>query len=778
MFTIDASSEERAKTSFSQIAIKGGGEHHKRAGMNWLSNLQEPWLLIIDNADDPDLDPETLIPESKMGHILVTTRNPAHRVLGTVGKGSFSFSGLEPDAACILLLRAIGEETSRDSQKQSSAKTIAEMLGYLPLALVHAGKTIRSRRSSLQDFIPWFKRTRQRVLHARVSPTRLQKPRAKDSVHDIDVFATYELLYRDLVETGTPESAIAIELLNMFAFFHRDDIREDILFKAAINPSLEKKARESMSSKTNGSTLGQIFLRRRLKELYVYLFKLTRGPPVIPHVLRNIEDLEAVYEDQIRAALSELSARSLIIYNDLDRSYYIHPLVHIWIRERPEMKTSEQAIWCQAAATTLARAIVLPIGGLGNTKEDAEFRRSLLNHVRCVQKCQKDIQQQMTRNSKRSKSRFWFAPDETLDDRQAGQLARFSIVYADCGYLQDAERLQKQAKEFFCNLLGPEHPVSCLLQIALSRTYWVLGRPGEAAQLQEAVVAMHCKSKGAESHEALSVMDMLGSSYFMQGRFTDALDLHEKALAGMKKTLGEECAESMKAKMNVGLMHSKFFRFDIAKPMLEEASRALSGSLGSDHPDTLIALENLAVVYGKLDRNFVERAHVIMLDVLEKRKLQLGREHPYTLLAMCNLVQIKASLGDFRVAEEIMHEGLAVAERNLGQLHIGTLYGRSQLGELLRLEGRLEEAECILEDTIEKYAHTAAAKNEEHADRLIAMQSLVECCREQGKIEKAISITGRAMEGLRVLGGLDHPFRLKLEGKLKELQAGQNTRGT
>ena len=365
-----------------------------------------------------------------------------------------------------------------------------------------------------------------------------------------------------------------------------------------------------------------------------------------------------------------------------------------------------------------------------------------------------------------------------MDDRQAGQLARFSIVYADCGYLQDAERLQKQAKEFFCNLLGPEHPVSCLLQIALSRTYWVLGRPGEAAQLQETVVAMHCKSKGAESHEALSVMDMLGSSYFMQGRFTDALDLHEKALAGMKKTLGEECAESMKAKMNVGLMHSKFFRFDIAKPMLEEASRALSGSLGSDHPDTLIALENLAVVYGKLDRNFVERAHVIMLDVLEKRKLQLGREHPYTLLAMCNLVQIKASLRDFRVAEEIMHEGLAVAERNLGQLHIGTLYGRSQLGELLRLEGRLAEAECILEDTIEKYAHTAAAKNEEHADRLIAMQSLVECCREQGKIEKAISITRRAMEGLRVLGGLDHPFRLKLEGELKELQAGQNTRGT
>ena len=730
--------------------------------------MEEPWLLIIDNADDPTLDPETLFPESERGHILITTRNPAHKVYGTVDSGSFHFAGLEPDAACTLLLRATGDSQIYDTQKKSSVITIADILGYLPLALIHAGKCIRSHRCSLQDFIPYFSRTRQRVLSSRKTSANVEKAKTKASHYDIDIFATYELLYKDLVETNTSESANAIELLHMFAYFHRENIREEILLKAARNPLLEKRARESKSQHIENN-FDRVTISRMFKDIYVYLFKMTRGPSVVPHILRDIDNLEDIHEDQIRAALSELSARSLIIEDSKDRSYYIHPLVHIWIRERPEMRTSEQAIWCQAAATTLARAINLPLDGIGDTEEDAEFRRSLLNHVRHVQKCQKEIQRQMARNSQKSKFRFCHATGERLDDRQAGQIARFSIVYTESGFMKDAEHLQNKAKKYFCNLLGVDHPVSCLLQIALSRTYWILGRPKEAAYLQEAVLDVYYKSKGAESHEALRVMDMLGCSYSQQARFTDALNYHKLAHEGMRRILGDDCAETMKAKMNVGMAHSTFFRYDLARTMLKEASTDLSKKLGSDHPDSLVAQENLAVIYLKIDDGFVEQAHKIMQDVLTKRKLKLGREHPYTLLAMCNLARIKANLGECKEAENIMREGLAIAERNLGSLHIGTLFGRSHLGEMLRLEERFEEAENVLKDTIEKYTQMAAARNEEHSDRLIAMQSLIKCYRQQHKNKEAISLLQKAMDSLVVIGGLNHPFKLRLEEQLKEL---------
>jgi hypothetical protein len=47
---------ETAKDSFAKVGKVGGLEATESAGKYWLSQLEEPWLLIIDNADNPDLD--------------------------------------------------------------------------------------------------------------------------------------------------------------------------------------------------------------------------------------------------------------------------------------------------------------------------------------------------------------------------------------------------------------------------------------------------------------------------------------------------------------------------------------------------------------------------------------------------------------------------------------------------------------------------------------------------------------------------------------------------
>jgi len=47
-------------------------EATQNAGRHWLSNLEEPWLLIINNADDSSLDLPSLFPEGERGHVLVT----------------------------------------------------------------------------------------------------------------------------------------------------------------------------------------------------------------------------------------------------------------------------------------------------------------------------------------------------------------------------------------------------------------------------------------------------------------------------------------------------------------------------------------------------------------------------------------------------------------------------------------------------------------------------------------------------------------------------------
>jgi hypothetical protein len=73
IFTIRATSAETAKDSFARIGKIGGLEDTESAGKYWLSQLEEPWLLIIDNADNPDLELTGFFPEGDRGHILITT---------------------------------------------------------------------------------------------------------------------------------------------------------------------------------------------------------------------------------------------------------------------------------------------------------------------------------------------------------------------------------------------------------------------------------------------------------------------------------------------------------------------------------------------------------------------------------------------------------------------------------------------------------------------------------------------------------------------------------
>ena len=121
VFWIDASSHERIKQTFAQIAKFGEVKPNQNAAMHWLSNLGEGWLLIIDNADDTSIDLEQYFPKGNRGCVLVTTRNPAHKIHGNVGPGYFAFQEMEGDDANALLLRAAHQPEPWDADSSSWA---------------------------------------------------------------------------------------------------------------------------------------------------------------------------------------------------------------------------------------------------------------------------------------------------------------------------------------------------------------------------------------------------------------------------------------------------------------------------------------------------------------------------------------------------------------------------------------------------------------------------------------------------------------------------------
>ena len=781
IFWINASSDELAKQTFQDIAKIGGVADNVSAAKHWLSNLKHPWLLIIDNADNPQVKLDHYFPEGERGHILLTTRIPAHRDYGTVGSQFCHFEGLDENDGNDLLLKAASKPLPPDSLTQRLATSITQALGSLPLALIHAGKAIKRGLCNLDDYLRYHKIERQRVRDAQSKGFLISDD------NYINVYSTSAINFQGIVRKATAESKEgrteakdAIQLLQMFCFFHRENIRLEILTKAIAYPKIEQK--QEMEEKQRGATENPGLKRRSWAQLFkdmavdaALILSKDRTPPVLPDVLRDDDGFDRDNEVRLRAALNELTQLSLITYNENDDNYYMHPVVHLWARERPEFSTMEQAIWCQAAITALAQCILLP--PLANTADDERFRHDLLPHVDHVRERQEEIQDTISRNRRKSRRPDWLFGRSIKTRTQITQLARFSRVYAQCGRWDEAKMLQLEVKDFVTPR-GPEHPSTIRIKLALAGTYWQLGQGNEAAEMQSQVLQAHINLFGEEHPDTLKVMDVLGESRWQQGQFTKSLELHERAFNGMSRRLGPDHEDTLKAADNLGRAHATFWRMEKARELHTMAVTGMkdNSKLGPMHLDTLVAMDHLALAYLEINPNEynsgedLDRAHELLVEVLTSRAKKLGKEHPYTLWAAANLARVKGAQGKLVEAESDMRVGLMIATRNLGPQHIGTLFGKLHLGNNLLRQERIPEAIELLREVADGHRHMASANNGEHPDRVSALHHLSICYNKQGKQDEAVRACEEAIQGLAAIGGQAHPYMKQLVGILEGLR--------
>ena len=308
------------------------------------------------------------------------------KVHGTIGPRHYQFSELEENESIELLLKAADESPPWSPATLESSKGICRTLGHLPLALVHAGKTILARQCTLENYPSFFKK----------NWTRIRKTRGSNDARPISdanaaIYSSYELIHYGIVAKGTQASEDALDLLKVFSFLHRQRIRADIFLRAASNPKLEELEQERREKEERHFSItkkppvrwAQVFKSWGIGTLAFFLRLGYR--PVLPRMLSDALHSGNFDEIRLREALKELFQMSLVFANPdpKDDSYSMHPAVHLWVRERPEMRIADQAVWCQAAATVLAQALLLP--PLGDKEEDEILRRDLLLHVRQVE---------------------------------------------------------------------------------------------------------------------------------------------------------------------------------------------------------------------------------------------------------------------------------------------------------------------------------------------------------------------------------------------------------
>ena len=198
---------------------------------------------MIDNADDEDIPINDYFPGGERGHILITTQDPDLKVHGTVGY--YEFEGLAEDEAAKLLLKAAGVSKPWKSSAIVAA-SICKALGYLPLALVHAGTAIAGGLTTLKGYVEYFEKTLQRLRQrAQAAGYKIdegqEKKQKKKDVFATYVFASYDGLYQHLEEQTDQDAKDATEILKLFAFLDCNNVRLDFLEHAARKPMGQRK---------------------------------------------------------------------------------------------------------------------------------------------------------------------------------------------------------------------------------------------------------------------------------------------------------------------------------------------------------------------------------------------------------------------------------------------------------------------------------------------------------------------------------------------------------
>ena len=745
MFWIDATSAETAKQSFAKIGKIGGMEATQSAGKHWLSNLDEPWLLIINNADDPDLDLSDLFPEGDRGHILVSTRNPDFRVHATVG--STEFKGLKEKEALMLLLRAADVPLPWDSATESTGNQITSTLGCLALALVQAGALILQRICEIKDYLDFYAQHRERLSLHRSSRNLM------DQDH-ITVYATWDLSLSSLQLRRTEASMDAAQILSIVAFFHFEHIRVDIFTKALAN---RLKATEN---EVNMSFLARVFYGMRVR---------LHPRPVLPEFLRQEPPKLGVY--RIRRALHELYSFSLISYDGKNDSFSLHPVVHAWARDR--LERGGQGLWAHVALNVLTESVLLPPQDAGVTHE--EYRRDILPHLDlCLRASPVQIFDYAARfGGFRFPIALIFQHTWLLVFReQVLKAAKCGYVYAERGRFKEAAELLSRVKDALIKSRGYQDESTMRAMLALGATYWGLGRLKEAVALQSIVVEARKKSSGLNHSQTLSAMDQLGRSFWLNGQYKDALDLQTLTVERMSATLGSTHHDTLTAMDNLGVTYGSWQRYEESRDIHRQVLAAKEKDLGPSHLDTLATMNNLAMALKDLGQ--LTEAEELMSRVCEERKLKLGKEHPWTLWALCNLAKVHTELKHLQIAEDMLVPGIAAAKRSLSDDHLGVLMGEGELARVYARQGRLEEAEKLTCELIKRLENS---RGPSHPDTIYSLSKLAQVYELMDKVGQAVEMLQLARERVDEKLTMEHPLAKKLCLRLERLKRRQQAGG-
>ncbi|PBK94557.1 hypothetical protein ARMGADRAFT_965352 [Armillaria gallica] len=495
----DATSDATLAAGYQKLSKAASIDESVNDVQDFLEKMQEDWLLIFDNADDPNVELSKYIPRCNHGNIIITSRLTDQMA----SPGAYlDFSDLEQSDAVNLLLKHAHEDF--DINNQQLASYIVDAFGCQALAVATAGAYIASTATcTLSNYLSLFKQKSKQLLN--------YKMKSFDG-YQKTVFNAFQLSFDQL-------SSSTKLFMQICAFFHHTAIPIELFYRAAAFTDYDLEPEEKENTPA-------------VEELKDFLSLFTH---------------EWSWNDSI----DELSRFSLIIYNTGVKALSFHPILYICIQKTIDDKKKLYYI-----------ALFLLARGTSDSTTDIsyQFRRLLLAHADYIY--QNNLCTFLAYNSfgrifmdaglwKKAKQIYQKALEhcecyfEKHHLNTLKSMNSLGSIYARLGQLEEANVLQTETLKLHKEVLGEYHPNTLISMGNLASTYCQLGQWEEAKVLQTETLKL-CKEVLGEHHpDTLVSMSNLTLTYCQLEQWEEAKVLETETLKLHKEVLGEHHPDTL-----------------------------------------------------------------------------------------------------------------------------------------------------------------------------------------------------------------------------------------
>lgn len=656
IFWVDFSSQESMWSSYSQIAAKLDFSTTKEDAVGAvnarLSNSRKPWLLVLDNCDDPNEDYQAHYPDNDEGAIIMTTRMDLSVDYGP--SGSTPLEGLDYESSLKLLL-ALSLCKREHGGNEAAAHAIVTRLEHHALAITIAGSIVgKAKLYTLPEYA--------KVLDQKMKELFGFRPRQKRPLYGT-IHATFDVSVKRLEDSEDREAAAhALELLNILAFMDRKDIGEDIFTRAwAYGENIKQRG---------GINPDPYFEPDDIASLSMWHYETA-----MPYTWTLSTDL-----GPFRKARSCLHELSLISCDEDTHTISMHPLLHEWARERLGADAYAEA-WI-ACASTLALSLQEDFGW-------RDFTPKMIRHLEV---------------NFALRARDWPVRFSKLE---ACRIFYIFVWQSYRGYSVHTSNVLYEMEEAGIGALDELNPTFNDLKVlylkgaALSR----IGEYTKSLEISNLVLKRRRSLLPAEHIDILHAQSALALQYNEIGQHDQAIPLLEE-LIGIQGSRGPlHDGGSLSERFELARAYLGTNHVEKAVSLLKTVVEEREITLPPEHPDLLSSQHALALAYSRCDH--LELGIPVLEHVVVVRRNTLACTNTNRFTSEYNLINNYITNGQFSEARNLLQmieEGqdahlLSLEQRKKLQ------YLRNHLKYNTSLEhersGRISEAIYEMEQVVE-----------------------------------------------------------------------------